>query len=127
HVHGRRAPAHRLRRLLARLRRAQVVVLVHDRHPRRLRLRLRLPHDGALALHQLPPQERRPHARQGHDVQVPQHLHRRPLCLYHQDAHPAPPRHVPRRRHLLRLHLPALGLHDRLLARQRVWPGRRRG
>ena len=58
--------------------------------------------------------ERRPHARQSHDLQIPQHLHRRSLRLHHQNAHPPPPRHSARRRHLLRLHLPELGLQGRL-------------
>ena len=52
--------------------------------------------------------ERRPHARQSHDLQVPQHLHRRPLRLHHQDAHAPPPRHPARRRYFLRLFVPEL-------------------
>ena len=47
--------------------------------------------------------ERRPHARPSNDLQSPQHLHRRPLRLHDQNAHPPPPGHVPRRHHLLRL------------------------
>ena len=60
-----------------------------------------------------PPPERRPHARQSHDLQSPQHLHRRPLRLHNQNAHAPPPRHPPRRRHLLRLPVPELRLPRR--------------
>lgn len=36
---------------------------------------IQFPDDGAISLHQLPPQVRSTHARQSHDVQGPQHLH----------------------------------------------------
>lgn len=42
-------------------------------------------------LHKLPPALRRAHARQGHDLQIPQHLHRRPLRLHHPHAASASP------------------------------------
>ena len=63
---------------------------------------------GSIPLHKLPPQIRRAHARQSHDVQIPQHLHRRPLRLHHQDAHAASPRHAARRCHFLRLPVPGV-------------------
>ena len=72
------------------------------------------------------PPERSAHARQSHDLQIPQHLHRRPLRLHHQNAHSASPRHLERRCHFLRLSVSELGLQSRLHARERVRAGRRR-
>jgi hypothetical protein len=48
---------------------------------------------GPKSIHQLPPQVCRSHAWPRHGLQVPQHLHRRPLRFHHQDALPASSRH----------------------------------
>ena len=65
-----------------------------------------------------------PHARQSTDLQVPKHLHRRPLRLYRAHAVASPSRNVARRRDLLHLGLPELEIQGRLQARQRVRAGR---
>ena len=71
---------------------------------------------GALALHQLPPAVRRAHARARHDVQIPQHLHRRPLRLHHQDAPLAPPRDAEGRCDFLRVFVSGVEVQGRLHA-----------
>lgn len=73
---------------------------------------------GTITLHQLPSPIRRTHAGESNDLQIPEHLHRRPLCLHHQDAPLAPLSYAPRRRHLLRLLVPSLQIQSGLYSRQ---------
>ena len=67
-LHGRRAPFSNLRSLFRALRGAQILVLLHPDHARGFCVCVRLPDDGALAVHQLPPQERGAHAGAHDDV-----------------------------------------------------------
>lgn len=57
-----------------------------------------------------PETERSPHARQSHDLQIPQHLHRRSLRIYNQDANTPPLGDFEGRCHFLRVHLSSLGV-----------------
>lgn len=85
---------------------------------------------ASTALPQLQAEIGRPPPVAPDDVQVPQHDHRRPLCVCHQNAHPAPPVRVPGRHRVCGLPVPAVGVPGRPVARQRVWVfgrGGRRG
>mmetsp|Transcript_15990 Transcript_15990/g.64511 ORF Transcript_15990/g.64511 Transcript_15990/m.64511 type:complete len:295 (+) Transcript_15990:708-1592(+) len=123
----RRAAHDRLLALLARHGHAQGMVQLGRHDGRLVHLRLRLRLADAPALHQLPPQVGLPPPVARHDLQGPQHLHRRPLRLHHQAAHHAPPRVLPRRHHLPRDLVPAFHLRRRHVAHQRVRAGLRRG
>ena len=57
----------------------------------------RLHHDDAAAVHQLQAEVGRAPAVAHAQLQGPQHVHRRPVCLRHQDADPLPHRLLPRR------------------------------
>lgn len=75
-----------------------VLLCYHD--TRGICVCVRLPHDGAVPVHQLQTEERGAHASQGHDVQVRQYLHRRFVRFHNQDAHLAQAGDFPRRHHL---------------------------
>lgn len=65
------------------------VVWTSQPPPRRLR------DDDAPTVHQLQVEVSGAHAVAGHDIQVSQHLHGRPVRLHHRHAHHAPPGLLP--------------------------------
>jgi len=78
--------AHRLRNLFAALRNPQELVFLYPGYPCGVCLHVWIHHDDPTTLYQLQAKIRGSHAMENFYVQGFEYLHRRPFCLYHQNA-----------------------------------------